>query len=138
MQQAAALEALRQEVAMLRQPLPWPFPLPSPPLLLNQAVQPQPPQLTLPEPPLQQQPVEHPTPQHPPRQLSQGPHAQQHLQQLALQLQPPRLSSPLLPPSSSGKLLGVPCTGAVEPETPRLQLRPKGVYMVVAFAMILR
>lgn len=99
MQQAAALEALRQEVAMLRQPLPWPFPLPSPPLLLNHAPHPHPPQPTLPPP--QQQPAPHPLPQQPQQ-------------------------TPFTPRCSDVQLHCEPCTSAAEPETPRLLLRPKG------------
>ena len=107
MQQAAALEALRQEVAMLRQPLPWPFPLPSPPLLLNHAPHPQPPQPTLP--PLQQQ------------QLQQQPGLH------TLPQQPQQMPLPSLPHCSDVQLHCAPCTGAAEPETPRLLLRPKGM-----------
>jgi hypothetical protein len=103
MQQAAALEALRQEVAMLRQPLPWPFPLPSPPLLLNHASHPQAPLPTLPPPQHQQQPGLH-----------------------ALSQQPQQVSPPSMHPLSTVQLHCEPCTGAAEPETPRLLLRPKG------------
>ena len=103
MQQAAALEALRQEVAMLRQPLPWPFPLPSPPLLLNHAPHPQLPQPTLP--PLPQQLVPHPLPQ-----------------------QPQQMPLPSMPHCSDVQLHCGPCIGAAEPETPRLLLRPKGTH----------
>ena len=92
---------------MLRQPLPWPFPLPSPPLLLNHAPPPQQPQPTLPGLPLQQQPIQHPLPQ-----------------------QPQQSTSPSSPNTSSAQRHSEPCTGAAEPETPRLLLRPKGNHVL--------
>lgn len=60
-----------------------------------------------------------------------------HVQALPLQAPPLLLPSTLPPALRGGQLAKQPSSGAVEPETPRLLLRPQGVMHIYARCLCL-